>query len=155
MDDKTMEDVLNRQIEACLPLIEMERAAFIKKDHGRLQALIGVEYWERKTGETKYFHQYIEEGTEYDVIPDPYDIPLEELALLPRLEKKVERIGTYSFLPLFQMQTRDRERLELAAKVWHKLTHRIVCAEREIEEVTGGHEAYMEWKLEEAVKVIR
>ena len=36
--------VSRAQTELCLPLIEAERQAFIKAEHGRLQAVVGMDY---------------------------------------------------------------------------------------------------------------
>ena len=148
------ETVSRAQAELCLPLIEEERKAFVKAEHGRLQAAVGMDYWDAKTEETKYFHMYIEDGREAEVQPDPYDLSLSELASLPGLVKKVERIGTNSYLAFFNIYPRDTERLKLLDGLLSKLTHSKPCAAGEMKTLLDGHDAFIAWKLDDPVKVI-
>ena len=148
------EAVSNAQAELCLPLIEAERQAFIKAEHGRLQAVVGMDYWDAKTEETKYFHMYIEDGREAEVQPDPYDLSLSELASLPDLVKRVERIGTVSYLAFFNIYPRDTQRLKLLDGLQSRLTHCKPCSGAELAELFDGHDAYLDWKLNDPVRVI-
>lgn len=138
-----------------LPLIEEERKAFIKKEFGRLQTVIGLDYWDSKTGETHYFHKYYEEGKETDTVIDPYELDVTELAMLPTLVKRVERIGTYSYLAFFQMFPEDRNRMALLADIWNSLAGGGNCPAEKIDELVSGHQAYLKWKNKETFKVIR
>ncbi|MEA4923047.1 MAG: hypothetical protein VB031_06720 [Eubacteriaceae bacterium] len=146
--------VIKEQQEKYLPLIEDERMAFIKKEHGRLRAVIGVEYWDHVTGDSRPFHQYIEEGKETDIVPDPYEITLAELAMLPKMTKKVERIGTYSYLDFFQMMPEDRERIDLLCRIYEALASGCECSKEDACRLEKGHDEYMKCKGTDPVKVI-
>ncbi|MDO4545118.1 MAG: hypothetical protein Q4C25_03085 [Bacillota bacterium] len=153
--DNNAKELLEQQKDAYLPLIEEERRAFIGKEHGRLQALVGTAYWIEETKESRYFHKQIEEGRERDLSVDPYEITIEELAMLPTLEKRVERLGTYSYFPLFQMFPQDISRLTLLAKIQRKLEDGRVCTDEEGKQLTEGHEDYLKRKMQDTVKVIK
>lgn len=150
----TADAAIQAQLEVCLPLMETERRAFIKTEHGRLQAAVGTDYWDAKTETNCHFHQFIEESKEEETKPDPYDIGLDELARLPHLVKRVERIGTYSYLAFFNMFPQDAERLRLIAGLWRRLTHNCVCTQEELEALFSGHADYLDWKLKDTVVVI-
>jgi hypothetical protein len=142
------------QAARCLPLIEEERRAFIKKELGRLEAIIGIEYWDGRTDTSHAFHQVIEEGKEMDTIIDAYELTVEELALLPKLTKRVERIGTVSYLALYPMFPEDKNRLALLAEIHTKLTAGTPCTDDELKALTEGHGSYLDWKTADAVTVI-
>ena len=58
MEDKKREELmreLSSQLRTCLPLIEEERQAFIRAEHGRLQAVMGKEYWDREKEAPAFF----------------------------------------------------------------------------------------------------
>lgn len=150
------EKILREQLALCLPLIEEERQVFIEAEHGRLRAVMGKEYWDPKTREEAVFYGGPEEDMEleYEIIRDPYDITLEDLARLPELEKKVERMGTYSYLAFFNLYPQDKKRLSLLAGMHKKLTHGRICADSEIEELKKGHDVYIGDKAEPQVRVI-
>jgi len=142
------------QAAGYLSLIEEERQAFIKKDFGRLQAVIGLDYWDKNTGETHFFHQYFEDGKETDTVIDPYELDVSELAMLPDLTKRVERIGTYSYLAFYQMFPEDKKRMKLLADVWSSLKDGCICTDDEVKELVDGHAAYLDWKTEDSFEVI-
>ena len=150
-----MSDEYEIQAKTCIPLIEEERAAFIKKEHGRLQAVIGIGYWDPETKTEQPFHVEIPEGKEEEFVADPYELDLGELARLTGLVKRVERIGTVSYLAFFQMFPEDKERIALLYSVWFKLKNKKPCAPEEIKALVEGHEKYMAWKLDDGVKVIK
>lgn len=84
MEDKKREELmreLSSQLRTCLPLIEEERQAFIRAEHGRLQAVMGKEYWDREKEAPAFFHGEPTEDAQLEslVERDPYDISLEEL----------------------------------------------------------------------------
>ena len=146
-----MNDDNRRLAEKFLPLIEEERRAFIRAEHGRLLRLIGAEYWRPRGEKAYFFHR----GAEEEALPaDPYELSLGELAMLPGLEKRVERLGTYSYLAFFQMFPRDRERLAFLSGLWLRLTKGLGCTEAEAERLTGGHDGYLAWKRGDTVRVI-
>jgi hypothetical protein len=78
-----------------------------------------------------------------DAPPDPHDLSLDELALLPTLVKRVERLGTRSWLPFFPVDAGARERLELLARCWRPLTHGAVCPNGDFAEMLVGHEDWL------------
>ena len=145
---------MNKNEDLYMSLIEEERRAFIKAEQGRLQALIGMEYWDPADGGTHLFHG--PHGAEGDdtPAPDPYELSLGELAALPRFEKHVERIGTHSSLPLFQMFPRDIERIALLASLEGKLITGGPWSAADTEALVNAHESYVKWKLDDTVKVI-
>ncbi len=146
-----MGDIHEKTAEKYLTMIDEECRAFIRAEHGRLQRIIGAEYWEPREEKTYYFHC----GAEGDILPaDPYELSLDELAALPHFEMRVERLRTYSYLAFFQMYPRDSERLSLLAKLRSRLADGLPCAEEELEELDGGHADYLEWKLGSPVEVI-
>lgn len=148
------EALVQAQSDVSLPLADEERRTFIKKEHGRLKSVIGIDWWDENNKQTNYFHQRIEEGTEDEHPTNPYDISFEELAALPDLEKRVERIGTYSYMRIFRMFPEDSGRLKFLAGIWKKLTHSEPCTPAEMGKLLGGHDEYLEWKLADAVLVI-
>ena len=147
-------DEVQVQAEEYVPLVEEERRAFIKKELGRLEAVIGLDYWDGETGETHHFHQTIEEGKEMDTIVDAYELTVAELAMLPRLTKRVERIGTVSYLAVYPMFPEDKERVALLAAVEGKLTRGEACTPEEARAMTEGHQAYLDWKTADPVTII-
>ena len=43
------------QLTHCMPLIEIERAAYIRAEHGRLAAIIGTGYWNKEIEDKSFF----------------------------------------------------------------------------------------------------
>ena len=160
MEDKKQEDFTRewkRQLRTCLPLVEEERQTFIRAEHGRLQAVMGKEYWDREKEAPAFFHGEPTEDAQLEslVERDPYDISLEELVQLSEMEKRVERLGTYSYLAFFHMYPEDKERLRLLFHLYRRLTHGNVCGLPEIKQLEEGHDFYIRQKTESAVRVIR
>ena len=142
------------QARALLPLMEEERRAFIKAEHGRLAAAIGAEYWNHTDSAAGFFHRAPDRENAADATPDPYELTFGELAFLSGLEKRVERLNTLSYFSFFQMFPQDRERLALLARMKYRFDAGRACGEEDIRELSGGHAAYMAWKLCEPVKII-
>ena len=153
------EDRMARQITECLPLIELERSAYIRAEFGRLQATMGTEYVDPDTGESRLFHEV--DGIDNDLAlegekpGDPYELTLDELIEMPSLTKRIERIGTYSYMPFFHMMPEDLTRLKLLSRMWSKIMHHYPCLESEVQQLKEGHGDFLKSKLEDRVKVIR
>lgn len=145
------------QVYQLLPVIELERCAYISKEHGRLKAIMGTGYWEEETKSYQIFHGRV--GDDLALIDtkihDPYDITVEELFWITKQVKKVERCGTFSYLAFFNMFPRDLNRMKLLAVGWRKLTHGKVCSDAEVQEILSGHDIYMNGLHEDDVKVIK
>ena len=144
------------QMTQIMPLIEEERQAFIMAEAGRLAAVIGTGYWCREIDDYEIFHG--RKGDELALIEsrpkDPYDISIEEMEWITRQYKKIERCGTETYINFFNMMPEDKERITLLAGMWHKITHDTLCSEDEIGRLTGGHDAFINRKLSDPVKVI-
>ena len=143
------------QQTVCLPLIEEERRAYIKSQEGRLQGVMNTEYWDEDSGEYLTFHPLPELNPELGETGDPYDLTVEEIALLPSLTKRIERVMTYSFIRLFQMFPEDQSRMELLAELKNKLDLGISCEEEKVEELIRGHLPYLKHLNENKVLIIR
>jgi hypothetical protein len=87
-------------------------------------------------------------------MPFPHDLNLEELTRLTRLDKKIERFGTVSYLPFFQMRTEDEQRLAFLARLGRKLTHDSLGGRGEIAELLEGHEKYLDGKRSDGPKIV-
>jgi hypothetical protein len=146
--------VLMTQVEVCLPLVENERAAFIKAEHGRLTAIMGAQIWDESQGEYQVFHALPAADRDHDGIGDPYELSLAELANLPKLEKRLERLNTYSYVKLFSMFPEDKERLSFLSRIWHKLTHASICASMELRTLFESHDEYLNSKLTAEVTIM-
>ena len=160
MEDKKREELmreLSSQLRTCLPLIEEERQTFIRAEHGRLQAVMGKEYWDREKEAPAFFHGEPTEDAQLEslVERDPYAISLEELVQLSEMEKRVERLGYLQLSGVFHMYPEDKERLRLLFHLYRRLTHGNVCGLPEIKQLEEGHDFYIRQKTESAVRVIR
>lgn len=150
-------EMLDRQLTECMPLIEIERSAYIKAEFGRIQSVMGTSYWNQDMDVQEIFHG--EAGDELlpieKQVKDPYDVTIEELDWMPKQYKRIERRGTETYMGFFRMMSEDQERICLLARIWHKLTHETLCADLEIKELKEGHEAFLKRKLYDSVVVIR
>lgn len=146
---------IEEQREVCLPLIEEERKAYIKAEHGRLQGIMNTAYWDEDSGEYFVFHPLPDLNPALDEVGDPYDLTIEEIALLPSLKKRIERIQTYSYLSLYPVFPEERERLALLGQMKSKLDLGKLCSDEEIEKLISGHEAFLSYKLDDGVAVIK
>ncbi len=144
------------QVAHCFPLIESERMAFIQAEKGRLSAIIGTGYWNKEIEDFEIFHG--RKGDELALIDDrPHDvyaITIEELLWITTLYKKIERVGTETYTLFFHMMPEEKERITLLSDIWHKLSHGELCTEEEIRALDEGHDAFIEKKLINPVKVI-
>lgn len=147
---------LTAQITHCLPLIEIERAAYIKAERGRLAAIIGTGYWNKEIEDFEIFHG--RKGDDLALIDDrphdPYGITIEELYWITQQYKKIERVGTETYTLFFNMMPEDKKRIGLLSQMWHKLTHCQLCTEEEIRQLDEGHDGFINDKLTDPVKVI-
>lgn len=153
---ETKREKLVQQLSELLPLIEVERQAYIHAEGGRLAAIIGTGYWNKEIEDYEIFHG--RKGDELALIEarpkDPYEITIEEMLWITRQYKKIERVGTETYTNFFNMMPEDRQRIELLARMWHKLTHDTLCSDAEVAELKDGHDAFINMKLEVKVKVI-
>lgn len=144
------------QMIRVLPLIEEERAAYIKAEGGRLAAIIGTGYWNKEIEDFEIFHG--RKGDDLalieDRVKDPYDITIEEMYWITLQYKKIERVGTETYINFFNMMPEDKKRIELLSRMWHKITHDTLCTEAELKELTEGHDAFIDRKLTDPVQVI-
>lgn len=144
------------QIAHCMPLIEIERLAFIKAEHGRLSAIIGTGYWNKEIEDFEIFHG--RKGDDLALIDDrphdAYGINIEEMYWITQQYKKIERVGTETYTLFFNMMPEDKKRIKLLSEMWRKLTHGMLCSEEEIKSLDEGHDDFIEMKLTNPVKVI-
>lgn len=152
------ESKVEQQIQECLPLIELERSAFIHAEYGRLQAVMGTEYEDPKTGKQTLFHAIDETNNDISLegekVGDPFEITLAELDQMPALTKRIERLGTVSYMPFFRMMPEDRKRLHLLHTMQDKIYHHYPCLDSEVKELKEGHEAYLAYKNDDGPAVI-
>lgn len=147
---------LVEQVRRLMPLIETERAAYIRAEGGRLAAIIGTGYWDRSIEDFEIFHG--RKGDDLalieDRVKDPYDITIEEMYWISQQYKRIERVGTETYTSFFRMMPEDKKRMELLSRMWHKLTHDTLCTDEEIRELEEGHDVFINNKLTDPVKVI-
>ena len=135
-------------------LIQEERDFYIRKEYGKLQAVMGEAY--TSNGETCVFHPLpAAEQTEDRPVGDPRELSLTELALLPHLSEEINRFGAISRMSLFYASPEDKKRLELLACVEEMLLTGAKLREPDVQELEEGHEAFLCSGQEEEVEVIR
>ena len=144
------------QIRHCLPLIEIERQAYIQAESGRLAAIMGTGYWEKEKEDFEIFHG--KKGDDLALIEarkkDPHDITITEMYWITEQYKKIERCGTETYTAFFRMMPAHKERIKFLADMWTKLTSGNSCTESEIRKLDEGHDAFIEELLTDPVKVI-
>ena len=129
-----------------LKIIQDEKDAFVRAEYGRLQAIMGAEYTEN--GERKIFHPLPDSQKEAQTLPDPNELNLTELAMLPDLERAIPRFGTLSFMPLFRTSPYEAERLKFLADIQEKLLIGLDCSEDEEKILRKGHQDFIRFKQE-------
>lgn len=149
-----MDGLTKEQRERYLALIEEERLAYIRAEEGRLAGAMNAQYWDEGTGEYYIFHPLPDLNEELGEMGNPYDLTVEELSLLHTLKKRIERMGTYSYLDLYPVFPRDRERLDLLSQVKTKLDLGMELGDKEAEALEQGHEPFVRYKSEDGVRVI-
>lgn len=142
------------QRDMLLPLINEEKNAFIKAEYGRLERIMGAEYTEG--GETRVFHPLPESRrNDNSAYGRPEELSLAELALLPQLIHKVERLGTVSTMQLIQCYPQDIARLQLLADMYEDIMLGVNCTESEIKALLDGHAEYLFFKQGDQVRIIK
>ena len=129
-----------------LKIIQEEKDAFVCAEYGRLQAIMGAEYTEN--GERKIFHPLPDSQKEAQTLPDPNELNLTELAMLPDLERAIPRFGTLSFMPLFRTSPYEAERLKFLADIQEKLLIGLDCSKDEEKILRKGHQDFVRFKHE-------
>ena len=79
---------------------------------------------------------------------------LAELDRMPSLSKRIERLGTVSYMPFFRMMPEDRKRLHLLHTMQEKIYHHYPCLDSEVKELKEGHDAYLAYKNDDGPAVI-
>jgi hypothetical protein len=128
------------QVKVCLPLIELERNAFITAQYGRLEPVIGTEYWDEKTEEYRTLGY---DGNK-QILDDPYELDLITLHKLAFLRKRLVMLNTYSYAAFFHMFPEDRDRLGFLSGLWSRITGFGQCSPEELDRLFTGHESFME-----------
>ena len=136
-----------------LELIQEERNAFVRAEYGRLQAVMGSEYTEK--GKRHVFHPLPETQGGERISGNPDALNLEELAMLPHLSREIPRLGTMSFMPLFQTSPYEAERLRLLADMQEKLLIGKPCTPEEERLLTKGHADFINFKQDTEVLIIK
>ena len=141
------EEISAVQKELLLPLIHSERLTFIQAEYARLQSVMGDEY---HIGTDAYiFHPLPEsEDKNSPVLGNPKELSLTELTMLPQLEKRIPRLGTMSYMPLFRMHPTDSLRLNLLADMEEKMTIGRLCTTQQIDALLTEHDEYVKFKTE-------
>ena len=85
---------------------------------------------------------------------DPDAFTLSELAALPTLAKRVERLGTISWVQFFPVAAGVKERLELLDRLSRKLLEGAECEAPEFADLLEGHEGFIEALSAKGPKVI-
>lgn len=138
-----------------LPVIEEEKAAFIRAEYGRLQHIMGAAY--NEGGELHFFHPLPESEKRDDVTVygRPEELTLAELAMLPHLVHIVPRLGTESTVPLIQYYPEDKFRMQLLAGMFDRISIGVPCEEMDVKILLTGHSEYMSFKSDDQVVVIK
>ncbi|MBQ9661978.1 MAG: hypothetical protein IJV40_02360 [Oscillospiraceae bacterium] len=153
-EGKSPAELAALQKEMLLPVIEEEKAAFIRAEYGRLQRIIGAAY--NEGGELHFFHPLPENrrGGDDTVYGDPEELTLAELAMLPHLVHVVPRLGTESTIPLIQYYPEDKFRMQLLARLFDGISIGVPCAGSDVKTLLNGHREYMSFKTGNEVVVI-
>lgn len=140
-------EILEIQKQLLLPVIDQERLTFIQAEYARLQSVMGDEY---HIGTDAYIFHPLPESDVKDVpvLGDPKELNLTELTMLPQLEKRIPRLGTMSYMPLFRMHPTDSLRLNLLADMQEKMTIGKLCTPQQIESLLLEHDEYIKFKTE-------
>jgi hypothetical protein len=128
------------QAEACLPLLEIERCAYINAQYGRILAVLGADYWDEAAGDYKVLWNREANAA----VADPYELAASDLHRLGYLEKRLVMLGTVSVTPFFSMRAEDKERLGLVADLGDRLRRFRLCGPEELDKLFSGHELFMD-----------
>jgi hypothetical protein len=127
------------QVTVVLPLIEMERAAYIKIHYGRILGVLGRAYWDEAAGDSRVLRS----PRTNEEITDPYELDIFALRRLGRIHKRLEMLGTVSITPFFNILAEDRERLDFIAGLAAGLPRLQLCAYEELCRLFSGHDAFV------------
>ena len=154
-DCETPEALAALQKTLLIPVIEEEKAAFVRAEYGRLQHIMGAAY--NEGGELHFFHPLPDNQKRDDVTVygRPEELTLAELAMLPHLVHIVPRLGTESTIPLIQYYPEDKFRMQLLAGMFDRISIGVPCEETDVEILLTGHGEYMNFKSGDQVVVIR
>lgn len=135
------------QKQLLAPFIDEERLIFIRAEYARLQSVLGDEY---NIGDETYIFHPLPETEEKTNMPtgNPEELTLTELIMLPQLEKKIPRLGTMSYMPLFRLHPTDSVRLNLLANMEEKLKIGKLCSPEQINTLLLGHDEYVTFKTQ-------
>ena len=147
-------EIITLQKKMLLPVIEEEKAAFIRAEYGRLQHIMGAAY--NEGGELHFFHPLPENRRDDDTAyGDPEELTLAELAMLPHLVHVVPRLGTESTVPLIQYFPEDKFRMQLLAGMFDRISIGVPCSETGVRILLNGHGEYINFKTGNEVIVIK
>lgn len=143
------------QIRKCLPLIEIERCSYISAHYGRIESVLGVDYWNPDVEEYRVLWKYdasaMIDNEHHDEIKcigapiqNPYEIDIDTLNKMGYFEKKLEMLGTTSYTPFFSMLGENRERIGLLADSWKRLTRHKLCDSILLERLFEGHYRFID-----------
>jgi len=152
---KIQNDFWTAQIRVALPVIEEERCCYIAAQYGRLEGILGVDYWDADTEEYRVLWNYGKSALineeKHDAIEcqgapitDPYELDIETLHHLGYFQKRLVMLGTYSFTPFYSMTESDRERFDVLAAVAGKLSHHVAAKAADFAKLLDGHDAFMD-----------
>jgi len=152
---KILDAFWTAQIHTALSLIEEERCCYIAAQYGRLEGVLGVDYWDADAEEYRVLWNYGKSALineeKHDAIEcqgapitDPYELDVETLHHLGYFQKRLVMLGTYSFTPFFSMTESDRERFDVLAAVAGKLSHHVAAKASDFAKLLDGHDAFMD-----------
>lgn len=142
------------QKQLLLPLILEERDAFIRAEYGRLQSIMGAVYHEGDAAHV--FHPLPEPAQgEAPALGNPEELELAELAMLPHLSRRIPRMGTVSYMPLFRAYPSDIYRLNQLAQWYERIMIGQTLDDVQVKILLNGHAEYMQSKQPQEVIVIR
>ena len=127
-------------------MIEDEAAAYIAHHWSRLDSVLRVEYFDP---ETKTYGNMRDEETG-ELIKEPSRLNVLQLWNMSRYCKRIEMLGTASYMVYFSMYPDDKARIRLIGGIYEKLIRGEVPCDGELTLLSESHERYMEkWKVED------
>lgn len=132
-------EIWREQVKTVLPLIEIERVAYITLHYGRIVGVLGREYWDEAAGD----YRVLRNPRTGEEIADPYELDIFALHRLGLMNKRLEMLGTVSVTPFFNILTDDRERLDFIAGLAAKLSLLNLCSSEETERLFSGHDDFV------------
>jgi hypothetical protein len=115
-------------------IIEEERRGYIGVNYGRIEAVLGRDYWDEHVGD----YVSIKNESTGELYTNPYEVDIKTLYKLGTSYKRMEMLGTVSITPFFKMPPDDIKRFGFLAGIAEKISSGEEITRQEREELFAG-----------------